>query len=64
MDESSFEGTEVLERLAEIDAVDAFFEAVDSDDTERAAALLRRADVHAKTIAVVLRKMTEADGEH
>ena len=29
--EKDFEGTEVLEKLAEIGKVDAFFEAVDSD---------------------------------
>ncbi|HTQ04567.1 MAG TPA: hypothetical protein VMI54_11955 [Polyangiaceae bacterium] len=64
MDESDFEGTLVLERLAEIGRVEEFFDAVDADDAERAALLMRKAKVDAPTIAVVLRKMAEADGEH
>ena len=64
MDEQDFEGTLVLEKLAEIGAVDAFFEAIDADDPERAAALMKRANVDARTMAIVLRKMAEADGEH
>ena len=64
MDESEFEGTLVLEKLAEIGMVDEFFEAIDADDFARANALMRRARVDAGTIAVVLKKMGEADGEH
>jgi iron uptake system EfeUOB component EfeO/EfeM len=64
MDEQDFEGTLVLEKLALIDQVDAFFEAIDADDTQRAAALMRRARIDAETIAIVLKKMTDADGEH
>ena len=36
MDENDFEGTLVLEKLAEIDKVDAFYEAIDSDDFAKA----------------------------
>ncbi len=64
LDESDFEGTLVLEKLAEIDKVDDFFEAVDSDDLDQAASLMKRAGVDQRTIAIVLRKMREADGEH
>ncbi|MBS1962046.1 MAG: hypothetical protein JST04_07520 [Bdellovibrionales bacterium] len=64
MDENDFEGTLVLEKLAEIDEVDAFFEAIDADDFDRAKALMKRACVDAETIAVVLKKMAAADGEH
>lgn len=64
MDESDFEGTLVLEKLAEIGKVDAFFEAIDADDTERAKLLMKRAQVDAETIAVVLKRMTESDGAH
>jgi len=63
MDESEFEGTLVLEKLALIGQVDAFFEAVDADDTREAASLMRRAQVDAETIAIVLKKMAQADGE-
>ena len=59
-----FEGTLVLEQLAAIDRVDEFFEAVDADDVQRAAALMREADVDAATIAIVLRKIAEGDAEH
>lgn len=64
MDESDFEGTLVLEKLAEIGKVDSFFEAVDSDDFDRAMSLMKQAKVDAETIAIVLKKMGEADGEH
>ena len=64
MDDTDFEGTLVLEQLAAIDKVDDFFEAIDSDDVQRATALLRRANVDAATIAVVVRKMEESDGTH
>ena len=64
MDESEFEGTLVLEKLAEIGKVEAFFDAIDSDDFDRAKALMKRANVDAETIAVVLKKMGDADGEH
>ena len=64
MDETDFEGTLVLERLAEIGKVDEFFEAIDADDVSRAVALMRRADLDAATIATVVKKLEEADGEH
>ena len=63
MDEKDFEGTLVLEKLASIGQVDAFFEAVDADDFKRARALMKRAGVDLETIAIVLEKMADADGE-
>lgn len=64
MQENDFEGTLVLEKLAEINKVDAFFEALDSDDFGRAKSLMKKAGLDAETIAEVLKKMQEADGEH
>lgn len=64
MDESDFEGTLVLEKLALINEIDAFMEAVDADDFKEAARLMKRAGVDAETLALVLKKMAEADGEH
>jgi hypothetical protein len=64
VEESDFEGTLVLEKLAEIGKLDAFFEAIDSDDFEKAKALMKKANVDRDTIAIVLKKMHEADGEH
>ncbi len=64
MDESDFEGTLVLEKLAEIGKVDDFFAAIDSDDFNKATSLMRRANVDSETIAMVLKKMGDADGEH
>jgi hypothetical protein len=61
MNEEDFEGTVVLEKLAEIGAVDAFFEAIDADDASRAAVLLRRARIDAATIAIVLKKMADPE---
>jgi hypothetical protein len=45
VDEKDFEGTLVLERLAEIGRVDDFFDAIDSDDIERAASLMKKAKI-------------------
>jgi hypothetical protein len=64
MDETDFEGTLVLEQLAAIGKLDEFFEAVDADDVHRATILLKRANLDASTIATVIRKMEESDGEH
>ncbi len=64
MDDTDFEGTLVLEQLAAIGEVDEFFDAIDSDDVERATALMKRAGIDAATIATVVRKMEESDGEH
>ena len=59
MEESDFEGTLVLERLAEIGKVDDFFEAVDSDDFGKAKSLMKRAGLDAETIEIVLKMMGE-----
>lgn len=64
MDERDFEGTLVLERLAEIGRVEEFFDAIDADDVQRAASLMKRARIDAPTIAMVVRKMEDSDGEH
>lgn len=64
MDDGDFEGTVVLERLAEIDKLDDFFEAIDADDLGRATHLMKQANVDAPTMAMVLRKMEAADGQH
>lgn len=64
MDEQDFEGTLVLEKLAEIGEVDAFFEAVDGDDFATAKTLMKRAKLDDETIAMVLKKMNDADGQH
>jgi len=64
MDEDDFEGTTVLEQLAAIGKVEDFFDAVDSDDVNKATSLMKKAGIDAATIAVVIRKMQEADGQH
>lgn len=64
MDEADFEGTLVLEQLAAIGKVDAFFEAIDADDVRRAVSLMRKAKIDAPTIAIVVKKMLAADGTH
>ncbi len=64
MNLEDFEGTLVLEKLAAIGETDAFFDAVDSDDFRKAAMLMKRAGLDEETIAIVLRKMKDADGEH
>jgi hypothetical protein len=64
MDETDFEGTLVLEQLAAIGQVEDFFDAVDSDDVRRATQLMKKADIDAPTIAMVISKMEAADDEH
>ncbi len=64
MDESDFEGTLVLEQLARIGRIEDFFDAIDCDDIERASLLMKKAGVDAPTIAMVVKKMQDADGEH
>jgi hypothetical protein len=64
MDETDFEGTLVLEQLAAIGKLDEFFDAVDADDVQRATALMKRANLAASTIATVIKKMEDSDGEH
>jgi hypothetical protein len=64
MDEGDFEGTIVLEQLAAVGRFEDFFDAIDSDDVERATELMKEADVDSATIAVVVRKMMTGDGEH
>jgi hypothetical protein len=64
MDEDDFEGTLVLEKLAEIGKVDDFFEAIDSDDFSAAVSLMKRANIDSETIAIVVKKMGDADADH
>jgi hypothetical protein len=64
MDETDFEGTLVLEQLAAVGTVEEFFEAIDADDVGRAVVLMKNAEVDAATIATVVRKIEESDGEH
>ncbi len=59
MDESDFEGTLVLEKLAETNKVEDFFDAVDSDDFGRAKSLMKHAHIDAETIEMVLKKMAD-----
>ena len=64
MDETDFEGTLVLEQLASIGKLEEFFEAIDADDVRRATRLMKRANLDAGTIATVVRKMGDSDGDH
>lgn len=63
MDEKDFEGTLVLEKLAEINKLDDFFSAIDADDFGLARSLMKHAQVDAQTIALVLKKMASAEVE-
>lgn len=63
MSEFDLEGSIVLEKLAEIDKVDAFLEAIDSDNFDKAKALMKRAGLDSETIAAVLKEMREGAGE-
>lgn len=58
---NNLEGSLVLEKLAEIDKVDEFFEAVDSDDFILAKNLMVQAGLDSETIKKVLREMSQED---
>lgn len=64
MEENTFEGSIILELLAEHGLVDDFFEAIDSDDIGKAIRLMRKAQVDEETIEITVRKMRESDGSH
>jgi iron uptake system EfeUOB component EfeO/EfeM len=64
MDETDFEGSLVLEQLAAIGQVEEFFDAVDSDDVDRATQLMKRARIDASTIETVIKMIEASDGEH
>jgi hypothetical protein len=64
MDDTDFEGTIVLEQLAAIGKVDEFFDAIDSDDVQRAVSLMKKAKVDSATIAAVIQKIEEGNAEH
>jgi len=54
----------VLEQLAVIGLVEDFFDAIDSDDVQRAVSLMKKAKINAFSIAIVVRKMEGSDGEY
>lgn len=62
--ERDFEGSLILEQLAELELLDDFMEAIDSDDKRSVVSLLRRAKVDDETIEMVLDKMNNPDGKH
>ena len=64
MNESDFEGSLVLEKLARIGCVAEFMDAADCDDFKKAKTLMNQADIDAATITVVLKKMADGDNEH
>ncbi len=61
MDQEDFDGTVVLERLAESGSLDDFWDAVDADEIDAAKALMSAAGVDHDTIGIVAKKMR--DGE-
>lgn len=64
MTEDNFEGTLVLEKLAEIGKIDEFFDAVDKVDFARLKKLMTLAGCDTETIMVVLKMIADPDGEH
>ncbi len=52
-----FEGSLVLEKLASLNLVDDFYEAVDSDNIDEIVSILESADIDDETIEIVLKKI-------
>ena len=55
----NLEGSEVLEKLAEVGKVDEFYQAIDKDDFHAVEGLLEFAGIDEHTIAWVLKEMGE-----
>lgn len=64
MNENDFEGTLILEKIARIDKLEEFMDAVDANDFMAAKTLMQAAGIDAETIAVVLKKMADPYDEH
>ncbi len=63
MDDHDFEGTLVLEKLAIVNLVEDFYDAVDSDDFEKARSLMEAARVDPVDIETVLQMMADSSSE-
>ena len=61
MEEDDFEGTLVLEELAELGLVEDFFDAIDSDDIEKVVALMKQARIDVETMKIVIKKIKESN---
>jgi hypothetical protein len=61
MIDDTWDGTLVLEKLAAIDKLDEFFDAVDEDNFALAEKLMKAARVDADSMAQVLRMMGEGE---
>lgn len=55
------DGTLVLERLAELNQLEEFYDAIDSDHFEKAHLLMSKAGIDESTIQMVLKKMQESE---
>jgi hypothetical protein len=64
IDVTDFEGSLVLEQLAAIGDVEAFFDAIEADEIKRTVHSMKRAHLDASTIATLVRKVEESDGSH
>lgn len=64
MDASDFEGSLVLEKMAEIGQLDAFYDAVDSDNFSKVRSLMLKAGLDLQTIEQVVIQMQTASGSN
>jgi hypothetical protein len=62
MNETDFEGSRVLEMLAEVDLLDEFYEAIDDDNISKAVMLMRKAQIDEETIDMTIEKIQESSG--
>lgn len=59
MKEEDLEGSTILEKLAEVGLVEAFFEAVDSDQFAKAKSLMIKARIEPREIQKVMKMLVE-----
>ena len=61
MDEEDFEGTLILEKLAEIKKVEEFFDAIDAEDIKKVRKLMKLVRIDENNINLVLEKIQNGD---
>ncbi|MBA2404532.1 MAG: hypothetical protein H0V66_07165 [Bdellovibrionales bacterium] len=61
MHKNDYEGSLVLEKLAALNLMDDFYQAVDSDNIDEIVSLLEEAEIDDETIAIVLKQVENGD---
>ena len=61
MNEDQFEGSLIMEKLAQIGKDQDFFDAIDSDDFDKVKFLMKEAGIDSDSISIVLNKINQEE---